>query len=88
MKEKFYVAHLHSNVVKFRALTPFESRNPRSFELSYSAHQTWHAAFAALVAHRQKKLSQALAEAARQERALAKVLSLMDGAPSKEGVMA
>lgn len=75
---KVYVANRHSNRISHRALTTYERRNPRMFDLSHSMHDTWAGAHASLVEARQKSLDRARKDVKIAERALAKALAMKE----------
>lgn len=71
---KLFVANRSSNRISHRALTTFEIRNTKLFELCHSAHDTWAEAHAALVAARCAAVRKAEKELASAKRALQKAM--------------
>jgi len=69
-KPKFFIANRHTNRIGHRKLSRFEEDNPRMFEISHSAHETWEAAHAWLIDQRISDLVRAKKRLALIERQL------------------
>lgn len=81
--QKVFIASKYTNHISYRALTAFERRNQKMFELSHSAHDTWEKAHACLLEQRAQEVEKARKVLASAERSMAKAKTMT--APHKQG---
>lgn len=83
-KPKFYIASKYTNHIAYRKLSAFEDRNPKMFELSNKAFETWEDAHAWVFGNRVDAVKVAKRALASAERQLAKAMTMKNPADSTE----